>query len=169
MLPIAVSVTVTVAYVVSTFLFMQGLPAHLATHFDATGRPNGWMTKAETIRFDLLMGLGMQALLILLFSIMRFIPARFVNMPHKDYWQKPENFRTACTYLARYALWLGSLMLLWMILLNYQVAEANRALLPHLDPSGFVVAMGTFAAMLVLWVICVWRQFRVPTEATKAR
>lgn len=164
-LPIAVSAAVTVAYVICTFLFVQGLPEHLATHFDATGRPNGWMTKAATIRFNLGMGLGTQAFFGLLVFFTRFVPARFLNLPNKEYWQKPEHYPQARAYMTRYLLWLGSLMMIWMILLNYHVAECNRTLLPRFNTDGFVVAMGTFMVMLLVWFICIWREFRVPVNA----
>lgn len=125
------------------------------------------MTNAQTINFELAMGLGTQVFLFLAFGLQRFIPARFINMPHKEYWQKPENFPTACHFLSRYALWLGSMMVVWMILLNYQIAEANRAMPPKLDTAGFAMAMATFLVMMIMWFVGLWRQFRVPVSEKK--
>ena len=166
-LPLIVTGVCMAAYVATTLWFARGLPAHLATHFDTTGRANGWMTNEQTVRFELTMGVGSQLFIILVFGLIRFIPARFVNMPNKEYWQKPENFPLACNVLTRHGLWLSCMLMLWMILLNYQVAEANRAMPPHLDTSGFVVAMATFAVLLIVWFVSIWRQFRVPVTAKK--
>ena len=41
------------------------LPARLATHFNAAGQPNGWMTREEALQF----GLGITVLFLLIFSV----------------------------------------------------------------------------------------------------
>ena len=158
-----------VAYVVSTLLFASGLPAHIATHFDAKGWPNGWMTNGQYVAFDLALGLGTQVFVSLACYFQRFMPARFMNVPHKDYWRSSENYPTACANIFRHSLWLGNLMVLWMILLNYQVAQANKLMPPKLDTSSFIVAMSTFAVMLLVWLVSLWRLFRVPPTPKKSR
>ncbi|MDB6139968.1 MAG: hypothetical protein JWO94_3040 [Verrucomicrobiaceae bacterium] len=115
------------------------------------------------------MGLGTQVFLVLLGCCMRFIPARFVNMPHKEYWARPENFFTACRLLMHDFLWLGNLLAMWMILLNYSMAQANRVMPPQLDTSAFLFAMATFAVMLILWFITLWRRFRMPAAESRKR
>src|SRR5436305_5666107 len=41
------------------------LPARMATHFNATGQPNGWMSRAGSLEF----GLGITAFLLVVFTI----------------------------------------------------------------------------------------------------
>ncbi len=168
-LPVAVSVAVAIAYVISTYAFASGLPNYVATHFDSTGRPNGGMTREGLIHFDLAMGLGCQVFVSLVCYVARYLPRKMLNVPHPDYWRAPENFPTACANVFRHSLWLGSVLALWMILINYEVAQANRALPPRLDTSAFLVAMVTFGVMLMVWVISMWRTFRVPDAATKKK
>lgn len=168
-LPVTVSVAVAIVYVLSTYAFAEGLPKYVATHFDSTGRPNGGMTREGLIHFNLALGLGSQVFVALVCYLSRFLPRKMLNVPHPDYWRAPENFPTAAANVFRHSLWLGSLLSLWMILLNYQVAQANRALPPRFDTSSFLVAMATFGVMLIGWFISLWRMFRVPERGKKSK
>lgn len=61
--------------------WLPGLPERLATHFDAAGKANGWMTRSQHGAFMLLFGLGVPALfLILCWSLLYFSPS-MVNLP----------------------------------------------------------------------------------------
>lgn len=48
------------------------LPAHLATHFDASGHPNGWMTRQNAFTF----GLGMTLFFLLVFTAVAYVLRR---------------------------------------------------------------------------------------------
>lgn len=64
----------------TAFLYQQAwdqLPAHVATHFDAVGRPNGWMSRDQASRF----GVGFMAFLLAVFTpIMLYVSRRRVNV-----------------------------------------------------------------------------------------
>jgi len=48
------------------------LPAHMATHFDAFGRPNGWMSRQVSLEF----ALGITAFLLLIFTLVSYFAHR---------------------------------------------------------------------------------------------
>lgn len=51
----------------TAFLYRQSwnqLPAHVATHFDATGRANGWMSRSQALEF----AVGFMAFLLIVFT-----------------------------------------------------------------------------------------------------
>ena len=161
--PLAVSLLAALAYAYCTWFFAHDLPDHVATHFDATGRANGWMTRSGSIAFELALGLGVQVFIALMCWLARYLAPARVNIPHKQYWHQPEHFPRACAMIFRHSLWLGSLIVVWLILLNYQVRQANLAVPAHLSPGGFVFAMGTFLVVLLWWIIALLHLFRVPT------
>ena len=165
--PIAVAVVTAIAYVASTYWYASELPAHVATHFDLNGHANGWMTKQEFINFSLVAGLGTQLFVTAVMWVGRFLPPKMMNLPNRDYWHKPENFPEACDRLLGLSLWLGTLLVLWVGLLNYQIVEANRLKPSRLDTSSFMFAMGTFVIMLAAWMIFMWKEFRLPEGSRK--
>jgi hypothetical protein len=54
------------------WLAWDRLPARLATHFDASGRPNGWMTREAALG----VGLGMTVLFLLVFTVASYFLQR---------------------------------------------------------------------------------------------
>jgi hypothetical protein len=48
------------------------LPAHMATHFDAAGRPNGWMSREASLQF----ALGLTVFLLVIFTVVLFVAHR---------------------------------------------------------------------------------------------
>src|SRR6266700_2628152 len=58
------------------------LPERVATHFDAGGQPNGWMSRHGHIIFILLLGLALPLLVAGSFFCLRFFPGRGINVPH---------------------------------------------------------------------------------------
>lgn len=59
----------------TAFLYQQAwdeLPAHVATHFDATGRANGWMSRSEALG----VALGFMAFLLIVFTPLMLYSSR---------------------------------------------------------------------------------------------
>ena len=54
------------------WLVWDQLPATIATHFNAAGRPNGWMTPMGSLTF----GLGLTAVVLIVFTIILYIMQR---------------------------------------------------------------------------------------------
>lgn len=66
-------------------------PAQMASHFNFQGHPDGFMPKVQFFASQLqvfLVVLGLGLLIQLLFLIM---PAKWINMPDREYWLVPEH------------------------------------------------------------------------------
>lgn len=111
------------------------LPATIASHFDAAGRPNGWMSREAFVGVYV----GVVFLLTVVFSTIRFVPPSLWNLPNKAYWLAPE--RRAAT-VARVADEMTSFANATLALVLATFELAFRANLPG----------GTFAAG-VMWVV----------------
>jgi len=66
------------------------LPDRMASHFGASGMPNGWMTKTQ---FMCLYAVVLLPALAIEFWVSNRIankPASKVNLPNKEFWMAPE-------------------------------------------------------------------------------
>ncbi len=53
------------------------LPARMATHFNASGQPNGWMSRETSLYF----GLGLTAFVLILFTVIALVIMKSKTMP----------------------------------------------------------------------------------------
>ncbi len=144
------------------------LPARLASHFGPGGAPNGWMPAGA---YAVTMG----ALNVLVFLLMlaaprltTALPARWVNLPHKDYWLDPAR-RAQTRALLEPFLWsLGIALLSLFLVMNALVVEANRAEPVRLNERWFLAALGAFLAFTLGWTIRFHRAFRRPPDPRTA-
>lgn len=135
------------------------LPERVASHFDAAGRADGWSSRSEYLT-TWLWSLGLVALLIpALQWLMRVVPARYINMPRRNYWLAPE--REACTRQAM-SQWIFLLgVVLWgtMAFLHHLTLRANLGPEPHLGSWPFVILGANLLALTVL-ILAMLRRFR---------
>jgi hypothetical protein len=127
------------------------LPEHMATHFDMSGKPDGWSTKWTFF----LIYYGVAAVsALLLFGVallFRFLPAGMMNLPNKDLWLSPEHERETRDFLFYYFFWFASATLLLLVDLAEQTFQFNlgkAAALPHL-----MLSLGCYFAFTALWTV----------------
>lgn len=151
--------------VVSLVLSAQ-LPERVATHFNAAGQANGWMTRSQNLTFELAFGLGMPLFIAGLMYCMRFIPGSAWNVPNKQYWMKPENHQRAADLMFRLGLWMAALISIWITALDYQIFLANQTQPPHLPAVPIIVSAIVLLIGALAWVIILMRLFsKVPPES----
>src|SRR5712675_1010261 len=85
-------------YLVFLFCTVALLPQRMATHFDINGQPNGWMTRSSAVLLQGIVGLLLPLIIVGIFFVIRFAPARLINLPHRDFWFAPERRDETCAY-----------------------------------------------------------------------
>jgi uncharacterized membrane protein len=136
------------------------LPETVATHFNARGEPNGWMSRSANQMFMLLFGLGFPLLIVVLCYATRFMPSGLVNIPHRDYWLAPERRRETSNYLVRHSLWLACLAVCFVIGIQFSIVQANHQHPPHLSLPMLLAVVGSFLAGALIGVVALMRHFR---------
>ncbi len=136
------------------------LPERVATHFNAHGEPNGWMSRSTNQTFMLVFGLVFPLLIVLLSYATRFMPRGPVNIPHRDYWLAPERRRETSNYLVRGSLWLACLAVCFVIGLQFAIVQANKQNPPHSSLSLIWGIVVPFLAGTIIWVVVLIRRFR---------
>jgi uncharacterized membrane protein len=149
----SVFVALTAIFVSLLAASAPDLPARLATHFDASGTPNAWMSSSGYLAFFGAFGLGIPVLIIALFYVTRWLPPALINIPRRNFWLAKERAWETHRYLLSRGLWLGCLMLLFMLAIHYAVIRANQLAPPQLAPKSALIPLGIFLIGLVVWIV----------------
>jgi len=147
------------AYVAMVLATMNTLPQRVATHFGFEGRADGWMSRSVYQVFQIAFPLGIALILTGVSALVRFFPAKYVNLPRKDYWLAPERRALTAAMIRSRMTWLACLMTLFFGGLHVLTLEANRVQPPQLPMGGLLMVMMAFLLSLMIWVILLLMRF----------
>jgi uncharacterized membrane protein len=144
--------------------YYRQLPEVVASHFNASGAPNGWQTKSAFFR--VLIGVSVLAAAIG-FGIPRLImllPPELINLPNKRYWLTPERRAETMSFLNGYFAWFGcALFVVILITFDFAVqANLHPGHRPDATPMWFVVA--GFLAFAILGTFRMFKRFGPPPQ-----
>ena len=157
----AVFVALLLAGGVYVGLSAGALPASVASHFDASGRPNGSMSHDGYRLFMLLFVVGLPALVVTLMS-RAFRGGQRLNLPHRDYWLAPPRRQASIDFLVAHAQWFGSALVLFLCLVHRLVLRANALQPPQLPGSMFVSTVVPMLLFMALWIAALMLRFGRP-------
>lgn len=141
------------------------LPERVAVHFDAAGIPNGFMSRAGCRAFMLAVTLGLPTLIACATGVLpRLVPPALINLPNRDYWLAPERWRETLDFLGEQGAWLGCILLLLLGYVDRLLVGANLIEPARLSTRSFEWALALLFAATALWMLRLFRRFRVPDE-----
>ncbi|MBS0204106.1 MAG: DUF1648 domain-containing protein [Planctomycetes bacterium] len=140
----------------------QLLPARVATHFNAAGNPNGWMSRSGHLVFMSVFGVLFPLFMIGICWCTRYLPVSMINIPHRDYWLSTERRQESADFLFRHSIWLGCLGLGFITGLNWVIVFSNQRQPVGLPPTWILSITGLFLAGMGLWIVVLYRRFRSP-------
>ena len=152
----------SMVFLVTLFSWWQGyseIPERLASHFNAAGAPNGWMSKDQFFTLNaLLVGL---AIFIGVFPplLIAKLPPNLINLPNKDYWLAPERRAETVTFFERWFAWFACAFLLFLALVMQMVIQSNRSATPELPSDQFMFLLFGFLLFTAVWVVLMARKF----------
>lgn len=144
------------------WLSARGLPAKVATHFNAAGQPDGWMARETHIISFILLGLGMSCFIVGLCYGIRWFPKARLSIPNQAHWQKPAHRTTALDYIFYHSFWMGTLALAFLAAVNHFIVAANAPEAGTLATRGLQIASGVFITGIILWIFVLVRFFQKP-------
>jgi hypothetical protein len=159
----AVFFAVLVLCFVQLYIEGQELPERVATHYDQSGRPDGW-TGRNTVLIIFAVIHGITALAFFVMGrLAPRIPPAYLNLPNRDYWLAPERREATCARLFGGMLWLGAATLGFFGLIFHNIVRSN------VEPRGdaqigwfFWASLGLFAVFVLGWGVHFYRAFRKP-------
>ena len=120
---------------------------------------NGWMSRDGFVLFQAGMVAVMGGVFFLLPRLLARLPMRFINVPNRDYWTRPENVPELQAILGRYLGWMGVLVLGLLVTLIAVTLRVNLMPEPHLEPSWAGISLGVFLAAELLWLVLFLTRF----------
>jgi len=141
------------------------LPEHVASHFNAAGEPDGWMSRAAHMKFMAVFGTVFPFGIVTVCYLVRFLPDALINIPHRDHWLAPERRSASLQQLFRHSLWFACLGTGFMAGVHLLVLRANTQQPPRLSVALMLIVTGYFIIGLLWWIVSLLRRFRLPSKA----
>jgi uncharacterized membrane protein len=155
----AAIILLIVGFISHLLFYYPNLPETIASHFNASGEANGWMSKQFFAIFE-----GIILLIIILpFTLVprqiEKMPDAKINLPNKEYWlatdRRPETFRIIRIFLE----WFTIGLLALFIAVNQLVFRANLNK-QNLSDVGIWTIVGIFLTFTIIWLIIFIRRFQ---------
>jgi uncharacterized membrane protein len=129
---------VVVVRIVTVVWASLHLPAQIATHFGPSGAADGWGTRSGYITFDIIISAALVLGLPMLVTLVLRGSGAGLNIPHKDYWMRPENKPLLRRRLMADMLFLGGTTGLLLSWVDVEVVRANALATPVMDATSWV-------------------------------
>ena len=136
------------------------LPDRVATHFDGSGLPNGWMSRSSHLWFTVVLGLAFPLIVAVVLFCIRFLPDSLINIPKRDYWLSAERRSDTFAYLFRQSLWFACIGVCFVTAIQFLIVRANLYRPAHLSTPLLFAVTGGFLLALAVWAIAMIRHFR---------
>ena len=149
-------VALVIGFAVLLAVSAHALPLRVASHFDASGHPNGWTDRTSFLWLMGGVGFIFPALFVVLFVVMRFAPSLLILPDEGSFTAVPG---LTLTYLLRRAFWFGTMTLCFMAAVQTLIIEANTATPPHLQTATLLVVLAGFTIGVMFWSISLLQNF----------
>lgn len=142
------------------------MPAVMATHYDASGLPNGHMTTGTALGVHLfVLGCLLIAFVVLPALISRF-GSSWINVPNREYWIAPERKAATLASIRARLEGMGCAALAFVIVVGELNFRANLNPPPRLPLWPFLATLAAFLGFMAVWMLSFYRRFRrLPTSA----
>ncbi len=138
-----------------------GLPPTVASHFDAAGQPNAFMSRSGYVRFVLCVAVGLPvAVVVILWAV--YSRATDLKLPNREYWVAPERLDRTRAFLVAHGVWFGSLLVTLGCFVHWLELGANRQQPPHLSNQSFAAVLIAFLIATAAWIAVLMFAFRRP-------
>lgn len=138
------------------------LPGKVASHFGAAGEAQGWSSRTTLVGVHLATLTGTALLMLGLPWLLGVLPARWISLPHRDYWLAPGRRDETLRWIGRQMLWFGSATLALLIGVGDLAFRANLRPRPALGNSVWWL-LGAYLLFVAVWTVRLHARFwRVP-------
>lgn len=135
------------------------LPPTVASHFNAAGNADNWMSKEWFLVFQIVILAVIIGIAAVLPLLLEKLPDALINLPNRQYWLAPARRTQTFATLRIYFEWFGVGLLLLFVLINQQVYRAN--INNHdLSPASWLIVAG-FVIFTIVWMIKFVGQFKI--------
>ena len=141
------------------------LPDKIATHFGPSGTADGWGTRAGYIAFDVVISAALVLGLPMLVRVILAGSGVGLNIPHKEYWLRPENRPLLRRRLTGDMLFIGGATGLLLSWVDIEVVRANALATPAMGGSEWIPISLFVVAILGYTVWMATKRYAIPAGA----
>jgi serine/threonine-protein kinase len=134
-------------------------PERVATHFGWSGEPNGWMNRDAHATFVIGMGVGLSLFVLGLFSIIRALGGKGLNVPNRSYWLEPERREATLNFMTTWGSWLACWFVVFTAALHWLIWQANTRTPAAMSGTHLGWITGGFVAGLFFWITALFFRF----------
>lgn len=148
--------------VIQGLVYYPQLPETMASHFNATGTPNGFQSK--TIFFSMVYAILLVIGAFLAFGVPALIASKpeITNLPNKTFWLAPERREATLAFLAAHFAWLGCAVLALGNAVVFLVIRYHLEHQPALPSSSMWTILVAFFLFVLLWMVTLLRKLSLP-------
>lgn len=154
-----VTLALGIAFVLHTG---NSLPPVVAVHFIAGGTANGFMPRGTYLRFFTALLVGLPLFIAFISSVTSVLPARFINLPNREYWLAPERQDDTLSYLRNQGICFGVILTVFLCFVHWLVVQANTHSPPLFPEPLFFIGLAAFLLGFVIWLRTFIVHFRRP-------
>ncbi|MGI0493134.1 DUF1648 domain-containing protein [Alkalinema pantanalense CENA528] len=152
-LPITLFVIAELSVLTFILTTASSLPAVVASHFDAAGVPNGYMSRTFYLWFMLGFTVMIPSIVAASLVFVDRIPAQYINLPNKQIWLSEPYRKSTFAYLKAHGLGMGALIAGFMGYVHWLVIQANRAVPAQLSSGAIIGGLVVFVGAAIGWSI----------------
>jgi uncharacterized membrane protein len=169
--PHRVTWSVFIVLLLFATLFVAGtgseLPLTVASHFDAAGRANAFMSRGGYIRFVLCVAVGLPVIVVAILTAV-YSRAADLKLPNREYWLDPQRVDRTRAFLVAHGVWFGSLLVILGCFVHWLELAANRLQPPHLSNSSFAAVLIAFLIATAAWLAALMIAFHRPAGEARS-
>lgn len=164
-LSLIIFLLVELAVVVFVLATVDSMPAAVASHFSATGMPNGYMPRHIYAGLMLFITAGMPALVVASIYFLLGTGFNRFNIPNREYWLSPANRPATVSFMRKRIAWLGVLISLFGAYVHWLTVVANHSNPVKLPETSSYIGIGVFILAILVWGVSLSLRFmRIPTD-----
>ena len=153
------------AFVANLALMLMSLlilPDQVAIHFRGSGVPDAWASKWANALLFVAMQIPLFALCLSVGRLTLNIPARWVSLPNKNYWLKPENRAELEARISALMEEFGFVLFVFLFIVGLLTLDANLRDPVQLNEPLFLLFFAGFMLYLPYWLVKLFRFLKVP-------
>lgn len=140
--------------------YYPNLPEVMATHFNAAGEPDGWMSKQNSLIFEVVLLFIIISEFTFLPLLIEKMPDTLINLPNKEFWLAAERRAETFDVMRAFFEWFAVALLTLLIVVNHFIFTANLKR-ENLPASAMWLIVGTFLIFTIAWMIKFLRHFKI--------
>lgn len=163
-LPWLITATAIIGTIILSVAYWARLPDQVASHFGFRGQPNDWMSKGAFVAINIVLQIGIAAMMFGFGKLTKVLPASMINIPNREYWLADERREQTLAETESMLGWIAAGSAVFLLVIFWLVFDANMGEEKAINPTVFWIA--TVAFMVGLLVYCfskIAKYYRIPT------